>query len=254
MFRDSKRSTRCLRWEAFVVALLLLAHVGLLAWIGLRNSPVWDELGHLPAGVNFWHFGKSDLYRVNPPLVRAVATVPVVVAKPETEWSEYRNGPGDRPEWALGLTFVEANADRILCFLRLARGACIPFCLIGAYVCWRWASELYGKAAGIVALVLWCLSPNVLAWGSTICPDAPAAALGLAACYVFWRWLQAPTWRNAIVAGVALRTSGTQQDDVGRAVRNLGPFCGLSGVGARERGATTIIGAKIWANRLSSPS
>src|SRR5205823_4339664 len=37
-----------------------------------------------------------------------------------------------------------------------------------------------------------------------ITPDAPAAALGLTACYLFWRWLSEPGWRRALAAGLAL--------------------------------------------------
>jgi hypothetical protein len=42
-----------------------------------------------------------------------------------------------------------------------------------------------------VALVLWCFCPNILGNGALITPDVPAAALGVTACYFFWRWLKA---------------------------------------------------------------
>ena len=35
-------------------------------------------------------------------------------------------------------------------------------------------------------------------------PDAHATALGLAACYTFWRWLKKPTWGQTALAGVVL--------------------------------------------------
>ncbi len=76
--------------------------------------------------------------------------------------------------------------------------------MIGGYFCWRWASELYGTWAAALSLVLWCFSPNVIAWSATICPDVAAAPLGIAACYFFWRWLKKPDWFFALLAGVVL--------------------------------------------------
>jgi hypothetical protein len=86
----------------------------------------------------------------------------------------------------------------------LARWACIPFGLLGAYVCLRWARELYGHLAGLLALTLWCFSPNVIAHAQLITPDAGATAMGVAAAYCLWRWLKAPTWGRAVVAGLVL--------------------------------------------------
>ena len=86
----------------------------------------------------------------------------------------------------------------------IARWACIPFSLLGGYICFRWARELYGDAAGLVALLLWCFCPNILAHGQLITADAAAAALGVAACYTFWRWLRQPTWWHTLLSGAVL--------------------------------------------------
>ena len=51
-------------------------------------------------------------------------------------------------------------------------------------------------------------SPNVIAWGATICPDVPAAATGVSAAYVFWRWLAKPAWTAALKAGLMLGVAG----------------------------------------------
>jgi len=165
------------------------------------HSPSLDEVAHLPSGVSHWQFGRFDMYRVNPPLVRAVAALPVVLAEPATDW---RRWTGVRPEWYVCHDFMEANGERCIWYFSLARWACIPLILAGGYACLRWASELYGSAAGLFALALWCFCPNVLGNGSMITPDAAAAALGVLAGYCFWRWLRQPTWARAAVAGVTL--------------------------------------------------
>jgi len=185
----------------------LCVHAVLVGWIGYRNSPTCDEVGHLAAGIYVWKFAAFDVYRVNPPMVRSVASIPAVLLRADTNWSGYSGPRGGRAEWSLGGDFIQANKNGRfdwLWYFVLARWAVVPFSLVGGYVCYRWANELYGGFCGIVCLALWCSSPNVLAWASTICPDLPAAGLGVAACYVFWRWLKAPTWRLAVAAGVAL--------------------------------------------------
>ncbi|NQT12611.1 MAG: glycosyltransferase family 39 protein [Planctomycetes bacterium] len=109
-----------------------------------------------------------------------------------------------RSEYAVGADFLRANGVRSFWLLAMARWACIPFSLIGGYVCYRWARELYGVGAGIVALSLWCFSPYILGHAALVTPDAPAAAMGILACYVFWRWLRCPDWSRAMGAGFFL--------------------------------------------------
>ena len=55
----------------FAVIWVLCMHAALLARSAVQHSPGWDEPGHLVAGVSHWQFAAFDLYRVNPPLVRA---------------------------------------------------------------------------------------------------------------------------------------------------------------------------------------
>jgi hypothetical protein len=188
----------------FVVVSLLAIHAGLLAWQAYRYSPTMDEPAHMAAGISHWKFGRFDLYRVNPPLVRMVAALPMLVVNPKVDWSAFTEAPYARPEFAIGSALANGNGFDIFWDFTLARWACIPFSLIGGYFCYRWGRELYGVRSGIVALILWCFCPNILGNGALITPDVPAAALGVTACYFFWRWLKAPGWPAALVAGLTL--------------------------------------------------
>ncbi len=117
------------------MAVLLAMHSGLLAWSASRDSPLWDEVGHLVAGLSHWQFGTFALYRVNPPLVRTVAALPVFLVTPETDWSGYDSSVGARSERSVRQAFVAANGERILGMHTSGAGACIPFSLLGATVC-----------------------------------------------------------------------------------------------------------------------
>ena len=71
-----------------MVAGLLCAQVGALVWSASRQSPTYDEVGHFAAGIANWRFGRFRFYRVNPPLVRLIATAPATpVRKPDVKWS-----------------------------------------------------------------------------------------------------------------------------------------------------------------------
>ena len=190
-------------WIVRAVWAVLAVHAGLLAWGASIHSPGWDEWGHLPAGISHWHLGQFDLYRVNPPLVRMVAAAPVLFCGPEIEWPGM-SGPHWRPEWEAARSMVRTHSERLFWWFTLARWACIAFSLLGGWICFRWARDLYGPPAGLTAAMLWCFSPLVLGHAQMITPDAPSAAMGAAAGYVFWQWLKQPTASRAFVAGVVL--------------------------------------------------
>jgi hypothetical protein len=186
------------------LTLLLVIHALLLGWLAYVHSPTMCETAHLPAGISHWELGRFDLYRVNPPLVRMVAALPVMLDNPRIDWKNYDLNPINRLEYPTGMAFIEANGSDSFWFYTLGRWGCIPFSLIGAYFCFRWAQELYGTSAGFVACLFWCFCPNILGHGALIMPDVPAAALGFAACYAFWGWLKKTTWTNVFTMGVML--------------------------------------------------
>ena len=135
-----------------VVISLLFVHSGLLAHSAYVHSPTMNEPGHLVAGISHWRFGRFELYRVNPPLVRMVAALPVLAVGADTDCSNFYESPGARPVFPIGEKFVTANGERSFWLFTIARWACIPFSLLGGYMCYRWASELYGDMAGLLAL------------------------------------------------------------------------------------------------------
>ena len=122
-------AVRPFRW---VVPALLATHVALLTWLAFKHSPTIDELGHLPAGLSYYEFGTFSLYKVNPPLIKAVGALPVWLAGARTDWSRTHGGFADRAEWTVGADFVAANGKQVFAYFALARIACIPFSVLGA--------------------------------------------------------------------------------------------------------------------------
>ena len=179
-----------------LVAAVLGIHAALLAWLAVHWSPTHDEPAHLTAGIRFWQTGHSDLDRGNTPLLRCWAALPVLATHPAVNWHSVPNN------YQSGHDFLEANEPRSCRLITLGRLACIALSVLGGYFCYRWARLWYGDVAGMTALVLWCFSPNMLAHGHLITSDMAATSMGLVACYMFWRWLSAPSWSKAGWAGI----------------------------------------------------
>jgi hypothetical protein len=188
------------------MVLLLIVQTLLLGYLSWSTSPNRTEIGHLGATVYFWHTGKFDVFHVNPPLVRVIAGMPIALfCNPKYDWSSYSPRPQDRCEWQLGNAFVIANElDDLRHYVFLARIFCIPLVLLGGYVGFRFASELYCEWSGVLFLILWTFSPLILGWGATICPDVAATSIGIVGLYTFWHWLKNPTWKKTMIAGICL--------------------------------------------------
>jgi hypothetical protein len=65
------------RLGCYLVFIVILIHGGLLAFSAIVHSPTYSESMHLPAGLSHIHLGRFVVYRVNPPLARTVAALPI---------------------------------------------------------------------------------------------------------------------------------------------------------------------------------
>lgn len=190
----------------FVVGLLAI-QAGLLTHSAKTNSPTFDEVGHLAAGLSHWELGRYELYSVNPPLVRTIAAAPVALwSKPEVDWGHYRDDPSKRTEIFVGRRLIELNGEDSFNHFFYARLAVIPIALLGGLLCFLWAKDLFESTAGLIALTLWTFSPNVLAYGAVITPDMGSTVALLGTSYLFWRWLKEPSlgWALSLSAALGL--------------------------------------------------
>jgi hypothetical protein len=183
-------------------AVVCVVHLGLVAWCSTYQSPTVDEPAHLAAGLSHIEYGRFDLYRVNPPLVRFIASWPVSLAGAATDWSHL--DPDFRAELLAGDDFLRANGEHAIGYFRLARWACLPLTLAGALGCYWWARSAFGEFSGCIALTLWAFCPNIVGHASLITPDVGAASIGVWAGFTYWRWLREPSWGKALLAGFAL--------------------------------------------------
>ena len=191
------------------IILIIMSHTIMLSYNSIFLSPTMDEIGHMPAGISHWQYGMYDLYRVNPPFPRMVATLPVILCRPNTDWSNYQIFPFSRETIPMGVRFAKANGSRTFLLFAVGRLACIPFSLLGACMIWVWGTRLWGSDSGLACLIMWCFNPMIVGHAALIMPDVPAASMGLTATFLFGEWLRFPSWRRCIWAGLTLGIAET---------------------------------------------
>ncbi len=188
----------------FVFVCIVCFHILLLGWSATRHSPAPDELAHVVSGLSHWQLGDFALYRANPPLARMVATLPL--CQSTVNWDNVYADPGKvlRTEFGAAIRYSQSVQYQSFVNLVIARLASISFSVLGAWVCFRWAKDLYGPRAAVVATVLWCFSPLVLGFGAIVTPDVAAGAVGCLGFYLCHKWIRSGQFSDALIAGLGL--------------------------------------------------
>ncbi|HEX3553443.1 MAG TPA: glycosyltransferase family 39 protein [Thermoanaerobaculia bacterium] len=184
--------------------LLLLGVFAVLGVHGLvMDTPTVDEFAHLPAG---WYYLKTadfSLYPHNPPLLKALAALPLLALQPAIGPPPRRGSPAWQP-WIFGTDFMERNRaiyDRIFLLGRL------PILALGVllgWIVWRWSRDLYGPRAGLISLAGYAFCPTLIAHAHLATIDAGAAAFMLLALWAFQRYVAEPSPRRLLRCGLAL--------------------------------------------------
>jgi len=199
--RNKVEGTRAWR---LAIACAITVHFVLLILEAWEDSPTLNEPEHMVAGLSNWQLGRFDVYAVNPPLIRMIGTAPALLARVTLDWASSPDPGVYGSGLLLGSRFFTANRAAGMHALFLGRCACSLLGLLGAWVCCRWANDLYGRGAALLALILWCACPNIIGHGHLVTPDVGAASLGVAANYAFWRWLDERTAEFAALAALGL--------------------------------------------------
>jgi len=92
--------------------------------------------------------------------------------------------------------------ERLVEPLHAARMVTVLFSLGLMMLTARWSEELYGPAAGVLACVLYALSPQMLAHGTLITTDLYQALAVVAVAYTHWRWARSWSAKRGVAAGL----------------------------------------------------
>lgn len=212
------------RTDRLYLLAVFLAAIGALRIMGTYGvyNGTWDEPAHLACGMELVQLGEYTYEPQHPPLARiAVALGP------------YLDGirgfsPKPRSMWVEGQYMLYFGGSYFRT-LSLARMGVLPFFLLGAGLIWWWGRRLFDGPTALVAVLLYTLTPAVLAHAGVATTDMAVTATMLAALIAWVAWLEKPSLdRGALLgvaAGLALMTKFS-------AVVFL-PVCGVAILGLR---------------------
>lgn len=166
--------------EIVLVALLLLAGLGLTLSGAWNKSPAVDEVSHLTAGVSYWRTGDFRLNSEQGKFPQAWAALPVAFGPfkfPSFDQAAWWRSD----EWTLGHQFFFGIGNDAQSMLRRGRSMVALLGVILGLVVYLWSRRLFGVAGGMVSLVACVFSPTLLAHGGLTTSDmALAMSLTLA--------------------------------------------------------------------------
>src|SRR3989344_2066387 len=193
---------------AVLVVLVALALSITSLW---DDSFIVDEIPHVGAGYSYITKGDYRLNPEHPPLAKDLAglvlsLLPVNQSAFSTQyWLSDING-----QWNFGRTLIYNPSNNVDLLARTAKSAMLLFFVLSAVLIYRFANERYGKAAALIATILFSFSPTVLAHSRFVTTDMPALFGVLLGTYFFIKYLQKPSrktfWLAAIAFGIAQLT------------------------------------------------
>ena len=186
--------------RSFAGGLIILQMI-LVAIIVHGESLTFDEGDHIFAGYMMWHSGDYGLNPEHPPLVKLVATLPLLQ---ENLWLPPLQQRWFKSEaYRDGRDFMERNdgpRHRLLFRMRLAAGV---FAVGLSVMVFLMGSKLFGESAGLLALLLVVFEPNVMANSDLVTTDMGVACFFLATIYCFYRYARQPSVIRLLLTGLA---------------------------------------------------
>jgi len=179
---------------------LIILQMILVAIIVHGESLTFDEGDHIFAGYMMWHSGDYGLNPEHPPLVKLVATMPLLQEKlwvPPLKQRWFKS-----EAYRDGRDFMERNdgpSHRLLFRMRLAAGVFAVGLSVFVFLLGR---RLFGESAGLLALLLVVFEPNVLANSDLVTTDMGVACFFLATIYCFYRFARQSSVINLFLIGL----------------------------------------------------
>jgi hypothetical protein len=174
----------------------------LLLQAATRLSATIDEGFHITSGYEYLRTGRMQLLDEHVPLAKALLAWPLFFV-PDLMPPEQAEGyaEGNLIRVAQGTVLAYRPIDRVIVACRIPVAL---LTLVLAATVYRWAADRFGPGAGLLALTLFALDPNILAHGSLATTDLGATAFIFWAVWAFARYLERPRWREWWLAGLML--------------------------------------------------
>ncbi|HAF14094.1 MAG TPA: hypothetical protein DHU55_08990 [Blastocatellia bacterium] len=202
-FAALKRLVAVRKAEAVCAALLLLMAANLFGQIS-RKSLTNDEMIHIPAGYYHLVAGYFQLNNEHPPLVKMWAALPLLFIQPnEPPPAKDEAEHNMNLTWGYQSRFWNDNAEHFEAIIFWTRAFIIITTLALGVLIFLYARDLFGPRAACLSVALFAVEPTVLAHGRIVHTDMAAALVYLLFFYVLRGYVKNPTWRRALLVGLA---------------------------------------------------
>jgi hypothetical protein len=172
------------------VALALAVYAALAVVSERHKSAVFDEIIHLPPGYAIVKLGDHRMNPLHPPLARVIAAVPLLFMDVHLDPSDLAWRTARPWEWGKRFLYRWNDGDRLLFWGRLP---IVALAMVLALAVFLWARRLWGLPAGLLALFLCVLNPDVLAHGHLASNDLPVVLFVFLSVIAFERLVERVT-------------------------------------------------------------
>ena len=188
-------------WQWAVLGTLVIVLLAQM-WTSVRRLSVTsDEADHLHAGYRYLQCSDFGWNPEHPPLVKMLSALPLLVMRVKDPISSPCGMPNSKLiDFQVGHDFVFANPESILMAGRMAASTLTVALLVTV---WFFARRLFGLPVAVIAGVLIAFEPNLLAHGSLVMTDVPAALGFLLAVYALYVYLAQPGRMKLVILGLA---------------------------------------------------
>lgn len=191
-------------FNPILISLLLVVMFGIMFTTARGDSPIVDEIAHIPAGFSYITRGDYRLNPEHPPLIKDLAAIPLAITGMKFPYEYWEaNNPVINNQWETGWRFVFRNGNNPDTVKILAEIPIMLLSLVFGYFVYHWAKELYGQKAGILALILYVFNANIIAHSRFVTTDIGIAFAFFMAMYTLYRYYKNPTPKTLLWAGAA---------------------------------------------------
>jgi len=173
-----------------LAATLIAIQALITVFVVHRESLTFDEGDHMFAGYMMWHTGDYGLNPEHPPLVKLLATIPVLGRQlwvPPLKGRFFKEEAYlDGRDW---LARNDGDRNQLVFQMRLSAGL---LALAFSLVVFLATRDLFGDWAALAALALAAFDPNILAHSALVTTDIGVSLFFLASTWAFYRYVRQP--------------------------------------------------------------
>ena len=196
-----KHSSSVLAWWA--LAVIMTVSSGFMFYASRTDSAIMDELAHIPAGYAYVHNLDYRLNPEHPPLVKALAELPVLFLNPlyptqNDAWQNQVNA-----QWSMGDLFLYQSGNDANAIVATSRIFPMIITLLLIFFTYLLARTIMGGWWALLPATLAAFSPTILAHGHYVTTDIGAAFGVIFATYFFLKYMEVPTAKHLWFAGLS---------------------------------------------------